>query len=339
MAYQAGTATDRFDLINKLRIFAEALGWVTDDLRAAAEGDNGYWFCHNAAATGYWSFFMDTPSALTMGKCINIVSNTGYTPGNSAVAQPGGLTTGMRTNLYSEPYVGYDFFGTAQYLHVVVQISAGRFRHFGIGEIDNKTAYSGGQYSYGNVKGRNSITGDPDPNPNTNLISGVWHNVFGACNSNSNLPATDTYAPYYRASHVRVNGQVDFFSTVVGTISAGHAPKGIRASGPGGGHILSTEANPDAGLVALSRTNFAQLVNLVPFNVYIELPDEGWRLMGNPVDIAVCRMTSIGAKDILNIAGEDWMIIPALQYQPVSGIAPAGQETSWDLGYAYRMEL
>ncbi|HBO3040937.1 TPA: hypothetical protein L4R07_006135, partial [Pseudomonas aeruginosa] len=74
MAYFTGAANSPADLLAKVRVHAESLGWVTD--RASATE----WLCHNAE--GYWSFSAGANQ-------FQMAGNTGFDNGLAWNAQPG----------------------------------------------------------------------------------------------------------------------------------------------------------------------------------------------------------------------------------------------------------
>ncbi|HBO9129166.1 TPA: hypothetical protein L5D45_006828, partial [Pseudomonas aeruginosa] len=143
MAYFTGTANNPADLLAKLRVHAESLGWVTD--RASASE----WLCHNA--DGYWSFNAGSNQWQLAG-------NTGFDDGLAWNAQPG---NSVQNNPYSSkeatiaqlsagPFTRYHLFATAAYLHLHVEIAAGQFRPVMIGSLNKRgVGYTGGQYVCG----------------------------------------------------------------------------------------------------------------------------------------------------------------------------------------------
>ncbi|TQC33971.1 hypothetical protein EEB16_31290, partial [Rhodococcus sp. WS7] len=83
MAYFTGTANNPADLLAKVRVHAESLGWVTD--RASASE----WLCHNA--DGYWSFNAGANQ-------FQMAGNTGFDNSLAWNAQPG---NSVQNNPYS----------------------------------------------------------------------------------------------------------------------------------------------------------------------------------------------------------------------------------------------
>ncbi|EPH1035562.1 hypothetical protein L4Z63_005959, partial [Pseudomonas aeruginosa] len=143
MAYFTGTANNPADLLGKLRVHAESLGWVTD--RASASE----WLCHNA--DGYWSFNAGSNQWQLAG-------NTGFDnalawnaqPGNSVQNNPYSSKQPTVAQLSGGPFTRYHLFATAAYLHLHVEIAAGQFRPVMIGSLNKRgVGYTGGQYVCG----------------------------------------------------------------------------------------------------------------------------------------------------------------------------------------------
>ncbi|MBX5682887.1 hypothetical protein ISD80_30900, partial [Pseudomonas aeruginosa] len=126
MAYFTGTANNPADLLAKVRVHAESLGWVTD--RASASE----WLCHNA--DGYWSFNAGANQ-------FQMAGNTGFDnslawnaqPGNSVQNNPYSSKGPTVAQLSGGPFTRYHLFATAAYLHLHVEIAAGQFRPVMIG--------------------------------------------------------------------------------------------------------------------------------------------------------------------------------------------------------------
>ncbi|HCF6318515.1 TPA: hypothetical protein ACF3SP_006119, partial [Pseudomonas aeruginosa] len=106
MAYFTGTANNPSDLLGKLRVHAESLGWVTD--RASASE----WLCHNA--DGYWSFNAGANQ-------FQMAGNTGFDnslawnaqPGNSVQNNPYSSKGPTVAQLSGGPFTRYHLFATA----------------------------------------------------------------------------------------------------------------------------------------------------------------------------------------------------------------------------------
>lgn len=159
MAYETGTATDLADLISKLFTFATANGWTQDQLSTgtgkAAMHRGDIWV----------SFRWNTSTPLVLG----IYQALGYTGGNDPGTHPddsgNGAVSGTNGAIINERCVNdigngafpsYHFFEDDFYLHVVVEISTGIFRHFGFGTLEKFGDWDGGEYAYGQFQSSGS---------------------------------------------------------------------------------------------------------------------------------------------------------------------------------------
>ncbi|MEE3571819.1 hypothetical protein QO172_29860, partial [Pseudomonas aeruginosa] len=71
-------------------------------------------------------------------------------PGNSARTTPSSSTGPTEAQLSAGPYSRYHLFGTAAYLHLHVEITAGQFRPVLVGSLNKRSVgYVGGQYVCG----------------------------------------------------------------------------------------------------------------------------------------------------------------------------------------------
>lgn len=133
--YETGVANDPTDLLSKLVTFATAHGWTAQN---PLTGDKvlsiGTIFAGiDATATGW-----DTRG------CLSFDNSLAYNaqPGNSGVTQNTLWTAG--------PYTAYHFYvgdeGGRHYAHVTVEITAGRFNHWVLGELVKSGTWTGGTY-------------------------------------------------------------------------------------------------------------------------------------------------------------------------------------------------
>lgn len=88
-------------------------------------------------------------------------------------------------NIGNGPYTSYHFFlnTNPDYIHVVLQYSAGLYRHGGWGELAKKGDWHGGEYCYGHTH----RSGTPTVNTNTCLLDAIFSDQ---ANSDENEGAT-----------------------------------------------------------------------------------------------------------------------------------------------------
>lgn len=319
MAYQTGTAKTPSELFTKLAEFAKAQGWVVD------KTVNNELYLHND--DGYWSFVLSAQSNFLL-----VYVNSGFDKSKGADAQPGSSKNNSfttietaTTQLHSGNYVSYDFFGTKQYLHIVVQIEADKFRHFGIGTLDKDGEYVGGQYTYGtSIQGRYGHYQDTD-------------HIYGFANGKNGNQAVvradgisgATKSPWYFAPYA----VTDF-----GSIETSNYGKYILTLGRASMVQDFKTYHPDKLLVTFSQSTFGQALIPCPHSLIAHGIDGVFRRLGILPDRYECTMRGVQSRQILEIAGERWMIIPSAQYDErnINSIEE-GKNNTGIQGVAYRI--
>jgi len=221
MAYFTGTANNPADLLLKLKSHATSIGWITD--RSSADE----WCCHNSS--GYWSIKAFT-GWLELG------GNTGFNnaqtwdkqPGTS-IATPNGYRYATVFSLTNGPFVAYHLFATEDYLHAVIEVASGKFRHIAIGALDKRGAlYNGGQYVSSTFRQNNNVNNST---------------------YDSNLFDDYAYSSSNYAGRVRVDGQDGALSPnwLTFTSNQSGSLQYNRAMGLGRGYVSSY--HPSAMLV------------------------------------------------------------------------------------------
>lgn len=314
MAYQTGTAANIADLLSKLAEFAVKLNWTIQK--------NSTNVLYLSNADGYWALeFKDD--------MLFVIASTGVDKNRDCFNQPGAscnnsyLKTKTRTShLQNGKFVSYDFFGTAQYLHVCVQYQAERFRHFGFGTLNKEGQYTGGQYVFGTTV-NNSTYNRPRLND--------YHTFGMSSGDNSYGPAVradkiggDTRAPWYFCADSRYEYALSSSETGCYMLTNGRAD--------------DREHHPERMLLTHSQSKFGQLAMPVPNAVIAQCKDNLFRRLGTVPDRYECKIVGIVPRQKLQINGETWMFVPSAQYQPAStSIAAEGSENSGEYGVAYRI--
>lgn len=319
MAYQTGTAKTINELLNKLTEFAKSLNWVIDKKEDTAM------YLHNA--DGYWSLYLNGSA-----KDFLIAVNTGFDANKKPGEQPGSSRTHAyreinttTTHLGNGNYASYDFFGTDRYLHVVVQIEPEVFRHFGVGTVLKEGDYTGGQYAYGTYI-TNAYKHYQDSN-----------HVHGFANGESGKQAVlradgisgDSRSPWYFAP-LSVSDFSDLNKKDYG--------KYLLSLGRAGMDEDANTNHPDKLLVNYSQSKFGQALIPCPNSLIAHGVDGVFRRLGILPDRYECTMVGIQPRQILEIAGDRWMIIPSARYnESNSRQVEKGKENSGIQGVAYRI--
>jgi hypothetical protein len=319
MSHQVGSANTLSQLLSRLADFAQTNGWTIDKLDTITPA----LYLHNA--DGFWSM---------TGPVLTIFGNTGFNSGASAGAQPGSSATnhgtGSAKNSYAGTrcdtleggnYVSYDFFGTADYLHVAIQVKSNQFRHFGIGTIVKEGTFNGGQYAYGTAF--------------LSLESFTSNNAFPfQALSTANNWNDSASLPY--STVVRADLDSGPFWYVFGRMDRNELEPGTSATGIGDGGYFDS-CHPDRLSAQVAFTQFGQVVAPVPVTVYVRTADGIYRRLGYVPDFFVCQMPGVVPRSDYTVGGEQWRLIPAMQLQTTTDDVDAGQNNSYTLGYAFRI--
>ncbi|HDR0690401.1 TPA: hypothetical protein QBZ75_000886 [Pasteurella multocida] len=318
MAYQTGSVASVEILLEKLKEFAQAQNWQINKNNATQ--------LYLSNKDGYWAFEFKNSFLFT-------IACTGFDGNRDAFNQPGSSVDERpdysqikttTTHLENGKFVSYDFFGTSQYLHIVVQIEAQRFRHFGIGTLIKEGDYTGGQYAFGTYLSK----GDENYNSgyhNFGFSSG--YNNFGAVVRADGL-AGETKSPWY-------------FSPYRGWISdlnENGFGKYLITLGRAAMYDTAYTIHPEQRLVIHSQSKFGQLLIPCPHSLIAHCRDGVFRRLGILPDRYECTMNGIPPRQILTISGERWMIIPAAHFDARNiREIEKGSDNSGIQGVAYRI--
>lgn len=322
MPYETGTATSIEDLVSKFDTFITANGFTRDELDLSA--NYGTW--HETGGTLYFSLRWDATAQTDLA----IYQSTGWTSGQAPHQQPDDsgvgttaipIASGRRVNFVSVgPFTAYHFFinATGDYVHVVVEVDAGRYRHFGFGKLTKVGDWTGGDYAYGHLWDQGVAQIDDPTN-----ISNYLGLDAGASTPNQATMQVQGLPGVSAASRWMVVGAAN----TPGTDRAGN----VRVSGTGGAR---------GGL-------WPYYIAWIPssaLNVYIPLTPipvvyrdktttpHTWYWMGVQPDKAIVNMTNFNPGDVITIGADTWMVFPWVRKQ----FLQANTEESWNAGYAYK---
>lgn len=162
MAYATGTGANQQDLLDAVRAFALGLGWtvvewdtVNKRLKMSKGACKIAFTWTNANVTAYTGY-LGTPYTVDNGIIWGTLTSS-LTLGTAITNEPGssGLNTDdgwVTAHGLSGPFTQWFLFSnaTGEYVHVVVQVSADHYVHFGFGNVDqNGLTHSGAAYLYG----------------------------------------------------------------------------------------------------------------------------------------------------------------------------------------------
>jgi len=181
MTYATGTATDLEDLLSKISTFAVTThgGWTQGYLNTT----NGWFELHKGSLSVSFKWTKTgAPTTLSVHQATGFISS-GTAPGAHTADSGNGYNTGTtghtNANLLTErcvsdigngPYPSYHLFGGSDYIHCVIEVTTGTYRHFGWGTLtkfgDN---WVGGEYAYGHYNDQATNATPVDANTQTLL--------------------------------------------------------------------------------------------------------------------------------------------------------------------------
>lgn len=302
MAYQTGTATGPADLLSKLETFIAANGWTVG---AATTGKVYY----NAAVAVYCGVNWDTSNVYLLG-C------TGYNAAAAWNAQTGAATAVGQalSNDMAGPYTAYHFFVTANYIHVVVEVSSGKYKHFVIGRLQKTGSYTGGDYYgavYWNMTG-GTITNYPD--------SGSHLYLWDALGQGSS-----TGTVFRNGLHADIDGKTTNWMRFYGiTLSTNYAHGVLRSSG-----IID-------GLFDLGANSYNAITPLWPIPITVDRGSNQTSIAGVVEDMRIVNMQSLAPGQVMTIGSDEWLCFPVIQKTDTWNVSGSLIPSSGYYGYAYR---
>lgn len=152
MAYETGGATNVDTLLQALATFAAAQGWTVsyNGNRTGTGAGLGTAIVVSKSGQCHTTFRTHTTN-----RWIEVVGHDAYNSGLSTELQTN-RSGETRTNEINGPFQGYHFFAGNTYLYVTVETTAGTFKHFGCGILEQFGNVSPGHFIYGSWWGMSS---------------------------------------------------------------------------------------------------------------------------------------------------------------------------------------
>lgn len=342
MAYATGSATDIPDLMSKIETFISANGWTIDE----ADSVNGQpaWHKNNC----YVSFRYDGTAPQAAGRSMGVYQATGY----SGVGTRPGAHTGDSGQGYwasgtpadssldgsrciytiGDGPFNYWIFeydsGGVYYIHIVLEVRQGEYRHIGFGMLDKFGDWggaAGGEYSYGHRMESSYDSGDSSfgldaGNQGTSTESVDSAGIIRVGGSYPGKELSDWAAISHSqvknlSSLDRANVQR---SNVVGAVRVGPFP---YITGQFTGYPGFT------GVIPMTSIHLFMLdVSSVPKQA---------RFLGVQKDMRFCSIANFSAAEEVVIGSDTWVFFP-IQKKGTSG---GTQGDSYYAGFAYRKDV
>jgi hypothetical protein len=291
MAYQTGTATGIADLLDKLGTFAAAHGWTQNRRDASSL---------SISKGAIYQNYFDNTSEIQMN------ASTGYNAGSAWDAQPGASANVQKSRQMPGAFSAYHFFADADYMHVVVEVDPGLFRHLIAGELAKPSGYTGGHYS--------GCVGFTDGGGWNNTL---FYNFLGYGNGSF---------PEGPVCNVDVESQAGF--------------KQFASSSAGELKLVSTDhanlsaADPDFFLYSdifqfCSPNTLNGISPFTPIDCYVRRTGGFISPLGYVKDLRIVNLTNFNPGQTETIGANDWLIFPA-------SVKGSGLYGTGNFGYAYK---
>lgn len=329
MAFQTGTSSSIENLLTQLSTFAQANGWTQAYYNAGNNGTLGLnknnvhvafrW--EETIAGGTMILYQSTasdPSPTTQPWTATGNSGFGYT-GTTATSYP----SQRCVNIFAGPHTGYYFFekdSSPAYINVIVEVDAGRYRHFGFGELEKVGTWAGGEYCYGHYWEQSTTQGIDIP-------GSQYHDL-----------GLDGGAGVTTGGHatLRVSDDIPEFGVgakwaPVRALAWGNDPDGDPYGSAIGGWRSGPLVQGFTNYRISQNTAYTPLIPIPVWSFFDSNPDI-WRLLGYQADVRMCNIATIDPGQVINIAGENWYFFPWVRKQYLEN----NTEESWNAGVAYR---
>jgi hypothetical protein len=330
MAFETAQASSIQDLMDKLSTFATANGWTED--HAAA----GRLFL--SKSTVFVSFRWSTTSPTVVGiyHALGFISS-GTDPGNHTDDSGQGIVSGTDGTIATgrcvpipNSTVTYWFFEDDTYIHVVVQASAGDFRHFGFGIVDKEGTWTGGEYAYGwrfsSAGGTSELAVRGD---STMLLDGI----AGAATGVPGAGAIATVRPFVSTLHCESLPNQAGSSKWALVWGGGTSTNNDRA---GNARVFVNGGFRGGALPAIFArfrgTNLTGLIPMYPFHLWYDDPSNArFYLIGTQPDVRGISMAAFEGGDEIVVGADTWVVFPARAKTAVSSTLNTRNQ-----GIAYR---
>ena len=344
MAYQAGSANTIALLFDALETFILANGWTVDESRSVKEMPS---FHKNSC---YVQFRYDGTSPQATGRSMGVYQSAGYA---GAGTYPGGHTddSGGGANDQTPPITdttidngrcvytigdgpfGYWFFehddGTIYYVHVVLEVRQGEYRHFGFGKItkfgDWGAGASGGEYCYG-CRNESGIV-----STNSNYFFEGANDIASTENLGSAPTLRMVGLPGQQASNWGA------FFAYDGAVYSGNRDRALVQRS----RLVSTARNGPQWRAKGWFKGYPGFTGVIPLTAlsvfYLDLTNDRSYLLGEMADVRMCNIAQFDAAEEVVIGSETYVFFPFTKKGTLGG--GLSTSDSYYYGVAYRKEV
>lgn len=294
MAYQTGVANDPAQLLNLFAQFVATLPGWTVRRNQAGSGAELRTVVIQRGADEVWGLMARNDLAWFYRGA------TGWDAGAAWSAQPGGSAT-HRCGPLSSPVSAYHFFGSGDYVHMVVETTAGVFRHLHLGVLLKAGTYTGGAYG---------AATDIGTSPTMSAHAWPWDD------QGTNATALSTFV------RTDLNASPGYHRTSTALAITERLLCGYRSTY----HL--------AGLWARGINDFAGNTALIPIRPVAGRTGGFYQPIGQVPDVRLCNLELSAPGESYAIGADEWLLFPVVSRGPVA--VPTYPAHSGHFGLAYR---
>lgn len=333
MAFQTGTSTSIENLLTQLSTFLQANGWTEDFFNSGDPGTIAF-----SKNQNFVSFqFSETAAGGGVMVCYQARANDAAdtadpwtSTGDSGAGDASNTTVNFQTSLcvnsFAGPHTNFWFFeqdSAPAYCHVAVEVDAGRYRHFGFGQIDKVGDWVGGEYIYGLFL----LLGTQASNPISTFSE------YGMDSHQTNRSTADAGATMRIEGHVGEPEAATIWGRW-GIAQGGNDRAGNQRWQLSSGWRYSPEFNAIYWIRASEANAFKPMAPIsIRARNDIVIPDQDF-ILGYQADVRMVNIGNLTPAQIINIGGDDWYFFPVVAKSNLGGSV----EESENWGVAYRRE-
>jgi hypothetical protein len=331
MAFQTGTSTSIENLLQQLSTFLQANGWTEDFANTGDPGTIG--FSKNSIFVSFQYTEATDNGAMAIYQATAADQSPTTDPWTASNDSGNGVNSNTTSsfdterccNQFAGPHTAYYFFendSSPAYCHVVVEVDAGRYRHFGFGEIEKIGDWTGGEYCYGTFvdQGASRIDAPRSAFHNYGLDAQGFNQRFGGTMRIDGYPGEPDPATIW--------------ANCMGDTAAGNDTAGNARWKAFGGWRGSREFSAWHGHRISLASAYKPLVPC-PIELIDETPSPDLiRRVGFQADVRMCNIGNLDPGQIISISGDDWYFFPWVRKQFLQN----DTEETWNAGVAYRRE-
>ncbi len=344
MAYSTGSATDLPDLFDKIETFIAANGWTIDESRSVSEWPRFH------KSNCYVGFRYDGTTPQATGRSMGVYQSKSFDPsparpgsaasgdsGSGADDQSGTIADSTIDNSRCVYTIGdgpfnYWFFehddGTIYYVHIVLEVRQGEYRHFGFGKMtkfgDWGPGASGGEYAYG-CRNESGIT------------AGDSSYFFEGGNGTANTEAVDSGATIL-ASGLPGSQASDWLNVwaygaalYTANLDRNGAQRNRGCGQARGGPVWRAQG------WFKGYPGFTGIIPLTALSVfYLDLTNSRSYLLGSMPDVFMCNIAQFDPQEEVVIGSETYVFFPFTKKGTLGGASSSSD--SYYYGVAYRKE-